>query len=127
MGGICLDKISHSCGTRKGLQVFEREDGTVDGYCFSCKTYVRHPYGDERMADSLPKQRFTKTREEIEAEIALKDKDLDIMYVNPVDEPDDKFTFIKLDKDCKPQVLDDVVTMNRLGTDTDRAVLYYTG
>lgn len=67
--GICLDKISHSCGTRQGLQVFEREDGTVDGYCFSCKTYVRHPYGDERNVDSLPKKRITKSREEIMAEI----------------------------------------------------------
>ncbi|UIW11045.1 putative SF4 helicase domain-containing protein [Vibrio virus VPMCC5] len=67
--GICLDKISHSCGTRQGLQVFEREDGTVDGYCFSCKTYVRHPYGDECNVDSLPKKRITKSREEIMAEI----------------------------------------------------------
>lgn len=69
MGGICLDKLPHSCGTRKGLQVFEREDGTVDGFCFSCKTFVRHPYGDERTVDTLPKQRITKSREEILAEI----------------------------------------------------------
>lgn len=69
MGGLCLDKISHSCGSRKGLQVFEREDGSVDGYCFSCKTYVRHPYGDERQADDLPKTKFTKTAVEIEEEI----------------------------------------------------------
>lgn len=67
--GICLDKTAHSCGSRKGLQVFEREDGTVDGYCFSCKSYVRHPYGDERTADSLPKQRVTKTQAEIDQEI----------------------------------------------------------
>lgn len=68
--GICLDKTSHSCGTRQGLQVFEREDGSVDGYCFSCKTYVRHPYGEERTVDSIPKTRITKSPQEIEAEIA---------------------------------------------------------
>lgn len=67
--GICLDKLAHSCGTRKGLQVFEREDGGVDGYCFSCHSYVRHPYGDEKTVDQLPKKRLGKTREEIEEEI----------------------------------------------------------
>src|SRR5690554_3962509 len=66
----CLEKLPHSCGSRNALQVFEREDGTVDGFCFSCRTYVRHPYGDEKTADSIPaKRRLTKTREEIEAEI----------------------------------------------------------
>lgn len=66
----CLEKLPHSCGSRSALQVFEREDGTVDGFCFSCRTYVRHPYGDEKTADSIPaKRRLTKTREEIEAEI----------------------------------------------------------
>jgi hypothetical protein len=34
--GECLVKLPHSCGSRSGLQVFEKEDGTVDGYCFSC-------------------------------------------------------------------------------------------
>lgn len=65
----CLAKTSHSCGTRSGLQVFEREDGTVDGWCFSCKTFVRHPFGDERRVDQLPKTKFTKTPEEIKEEI----------------------------------------------------------
>ncbi|AMO43521.1 DNA primase/helicase [Pseudomonas phage K4] len=65
-----LVKIGHECGTRDGLQVFEREDGGVDGYCYSCKTYVRHPFGDERNVKDIPvKQRIKKTREEIQAEI----------------------------------------------------------
>lgn len=69
--GQTLVKIGHECGTRDGLQVFEREDGGVDGYCYSCKTYVRHPFGDERNVKDIPvKQRIKKTREEIEAEIA---------------------------------------------------------
>lgn len=53
MGGVCLDRIAHSCGTRHGLQVFQQEDGTVDGYCFSCNTPVRHPYGDNSQ-DKIP-------------------------------------------------------------------------
>lgn len=68
--GQTLVKIGHECGTRDGLQVFEREDGGVDGYCYSCKTYVRHPFGDERNVKDIPvKQRIKKTREEIQAEI----------------------------------------------------------
>jgi twinkle protein len=68
--GVCLAKIPHSCGTHTGLQVFAREeDGSVDGYCFACSTYVRHPYGDEREANTLPQPEI-KTQEQIDAEIA---------------------------------------------------------
>lgn len=69
MAGDCIDKLPHSCGTRSGLQVFAREDGGVDGYCFSCSTFVRHPYGDERKADSI-ERRPAKTDAEIAEEIA---------------------------------------------------------
>jgi len=69
--GQCLDRLAHSCGSRGGLQVFEKEDRTVDGYCFSCRTYVRHPYGEEKNVDDIPvKKRIRKTQEEIDAEIA---------------------------------------------------------
>lgn len=69
--GECLLKLPHSCGSRAGLQVFEKEDGTVDGWCFSCRTYVRHPFGEERRLDDIPKrERVGRTKEEIEQEIA---------------------------------------------------------
>lgn len=67
----CLDKLPHNtenCSSASGLQVFSREDGTVDGYCFACKTFVRHPYGEEKQASSLPAP-IAKTPEEIEEEI----------------------------------------------------------
>lgn len=67
--GICIDKIPHdACGSRKGLQVFVREDEDVDGYCFSCDTYVRHPYGDDKPEGWRPEVK-TKTKEEIAHEI----------------------------------------------------------
>lgn len=69
--GQCLVKLPHSCGTRNGLQVFEQDDGSVDGYCYSCNTYVKHPYGEPKNASDIPKaQRLTKTKEEIAQEIA---------------------------------------------------------
>lgn len=68
--GQCIAKIPHSCGTHSGLQVFAREeDDGVDGFCFSCGKYVRHPYGEEKKVDDLPKPKI-KTQKEIDAEIA---------------------------------------------------------
>lgn len=43
---VCLFKTSHSCGSHDGLQIFENDDGTISGYCFSCKKYVVNPLGD---------------------------------------------------------------------------------
>jgi len=68
--GQCLDKTSHSCGTRQGVQVFERPDGNVDGYCFSCDTYVRYPYGGEKSVKELPKKRMGLSKKETKAKIA---------------------------------------------------------
>lgn len=70
MSGVCIDKLPHSCGTRKGLQVFaDTETGKVNGYCFSCKTFVANPYGEEKTIDDveLPEE---KTPEQIQQEIA---------------------------------------------------------
>ena len=44
--GICIEKLPHSCGSLNGLQVFQHEDGSYDGYCFACKKIVENPYGD---------------------------------------------------------------------------------
>jgi len=68
--GQCLAKIPHKCGTKSGLQVFARdEDDTVDGFCFTCGTYVRHPYDEERKTDSLPQPKL-KTKAEAAEELA---------------------------------------------------------
>ena len=70
MAGIVIDKLPHSCGTRQGLNVFaDPETGKVDGFCFSCSTYVRNPYGDEITADQveLPEP---KSPQQIQEEIA---------------------------------------------------------
>lgn len=62
--------MPHSCGTRNGLQVFEKEDGTVDGYCFSCNSYVADPLGKGKtVADIPPAKRLGKTKEEIAEEM----------------------------------------------------------
>lgn len=60
------------CGSGDALQVFENEDGTVSGFCFACKTYIKNPLGDtydkeevKKLVASKPK----KTKEEIEAEM----------------------------------------------------------
>ncbi len=67
----CITKMSHSCGSRNGLQVFADEDGSLTGYCFSCATYVHDPLGKGKSVSDIPQtKRLTKTKEEIEEEIA---------------------------------------------------------
>lgn len=70
MAGICIDKLAHHCGTTRGLQVFaDKETGKVDGFCFSCSTYVANPYGEPLSIEDieLPEP---DTEEEIQREIA---------------------------------------------------------
>jgi twinkle protein len=68
MTGRQIDALPHSCGTKKGLKVFSNDDDTITGYCFSCGTFVKHPYGEDVKLD-IPKRK-EKTSEDIQAEIA---------------------------------------------------------
>lgn len=90
--GVCLAKLPHSCGTRQGLQVFEKEDGSVDGYCFSCGSYIPNPYGEPKDAKDIPKaERTGKTEAEILTEMA------EISQLGCVDLPDRKLRAVALD------------------------------
>ncbi len=40
----CVEKISHSCGSGDGMQVFHSDDEGYTAYCFACDTYVSNPY-----------------------------------------------------------------------------------
>lgn len=82
---VCVEKLPHSCGSRRGLQVFLKDDGTYDGFCFSCKTYVPDPYGDRGEGFEPPKV-FAKTPEQIAEEIK------EITTYNTVALPDRKLT-----------------------------------
>lgn len=64
---VCVEKLPHSCGSRQGLQVFLKDDGTYDGFCFSCKTYVPNPYEDRPVG--YKPQVYVKSPEQIQKEI----------------------------------------------------------
>lgn len=81
--GKCVEKLPHSCGSRRGLQVFQKGDGSYDGFCFSCGTVVPDPYKDK--PEGYKPAYNPKTDEEIQEEIdevkefqtvALKDRGL---------------------------------------------------
>jgi len=57
---------------------------------------------------------------ELPAEVVLRDKDLDIAYVLPVEKPAKPLPAIDLAKSAKPQVLDEVICLNRLGKVANR-------
>lgn len=64
----CIEKIKHSCG-KFSLQVFEQDDGKIDGYCFYCCKPVDNPYGDKPEGYRPPQMLKLKSHEEIQAEI----------------------------------------------------------
>ncbi len=68
MTGVVVERLPHSCGSRKGLNVFANDDGTYSGWCFACATYVPDPYSD-RPPDYKPPVGFSKTPEEVEKEL----------------------------------------------------------
>jgi len=50
--------------------VFAKEDGSLDGFCFSCGVFVPDPLGQGKTLDDIPKkERLGKTKEEIAEEI----------------------------------------------------------
>lgn len=57
---------------------------------------------------------------EIPAEIILRDKDLDMAFVRPTEKSDSKFAYIDMSKDTEPNVLDQVIALNRLGKVANR-------
>lgn len=68
----CIEKLTHhteKCNSNDGLQVFEQDDGTYDGFCFACGTYVPDPYGDKPKGFK-PAVKPAKTEDEIKAELA---------------------------------------------------------
>ena len=52
---------------------------------------------------------------EVEAEVVLRDKDLDLAFVRPIEKPESPFAFIDLSDAGEPGILDQVITLNRLG------------
>lgn len=63
----CVEKLSHSCNSKSGLQVFEKEGGGYDGYCFACGTYVPNPYDDK--PEGYKPVYVKKSEEEIKKEV----------------------------------------------------------
>jgi hypothetical protein len=58
---------------------------------------------------------------EIAADIVLRDKDLDLAFIRPKTKPPSPMTALDLSKSAKAQVLDQVITLNRLGKAAGRA------
>ena len=58
---------------------------------------------------------------EIPAEVILRDKDLDMAFLRPVEKPDSPFAYVDLTLDSEPEILDQLITINRLGKVAGRA------
>jgi S1-C subfamily serine protease len=58
---------------------------------------------------------------ELPAEIVLRDKDLDLAFIRPKTKPASPMTAIDLSKSAPAQLLDEVITLNRLNSAAGRA------
>lgn len=70
MNSKCVEKLPHrtdKCNSSNGLQVFQKPDGSYDGYCFACGTPVPDPYKD-KPAGYRPSYKG-RTADEVEAEL----------------------------------------------------------
>jgi len=66
----CIEKLPHrtdKCNSSSGLQVFAKEGGGYDGYCFACGEYIPNPYGDK--PEGYKPKVSIKSDEEIQAEL----------------------------------------------------------
>lgn len=63
----CVEKLPHKCGSRNGLQVFLKDNGTYDGFCFACGKAEPNPYQDK--PEGYKPQVAFKSPEEIQEEI----------------------------------------------------------
>ena len=69
--GYQIDSLPHKtdkCNSRQALKVFKQEDGSVNGFCYSCGTFVPHPYGEGFDTSKIPEKKV-KTLEEIAEEL----------------------------------------------------------
>ncbi|QHJ80967.1 MAG: primase DnaG/twinkle, TOPRIM domain [Caudoviricetes sp.] len=65
---IIVGKTGHSCGSRRGLNLYEEPDGRITGWCFSCKTFEPDPLGGNTM-EQAKIERTVKSPEEIQKEL----------------------------------------------------------
>jgi S1-C subfamily serine protease len=57
---------------------------------------------------------------EIPARLVLRDKDLDLAFIRPVDKPSKPFAHVDLSKEAKPRMFDQIVVVDRMGKAENR-------
>ena len=57
---------------------------------------------------------------EIPAQRVLTDKDLDLVFVRPAEKPGKPLPYVAFAKSAEPELLDDVITLSRLGREVNR-------
>lgn len=80
--------------------------------------------GDEYQASSEIKdvKLLLSDGKEIPAQVVLRDKDLDLAFIRPVEKPSTPMAFINLKDSAKAEILDQVLTVTRLPKVANRAI-----
>lgn len=78
--------------------------------------------GEMNMSTEVSEVRFLmEDGSEIDAEVVLRDKDLDMVFVRPKEKPGEPFAHVDLAGSTRPEVLEQLVRLNRLGRVSGRA------
>jgi S1-C subfamily serine protease len=57
---------------------------------------------------------------EIEAQVVLRDNELDLAFIMPTERPDEPLPYVSIENPGKPEIFDQVVAINRLGQVANR-------
>ena len=71
--------------------------------------------GDEMVTKVSDLKMLMANGSEVTAEVVLRDKDLDLAFIRPVEPPAEPMTFVSLDNPGHPELLDQVVALAQLG------------
>lgn len=58
---------------------------------------------------------------EIPAKVVLRDKDLDLAFIRPIEKPAKPFAYVDLSKEAKPRMFDQIVVVDRMGKAENRS------
>ncbi|MCL4217503.1 MAG: S1C family serine protease, partial [Candidatus Hydrogenedentes bacterium] len=83
-------------------------------------TMLRQLYGDQEGFDISSEIKDVKIlmedNSEVDAEVVLRDKDLDLAFIRPLEKPEAEFAHVSLDIAPEVKIFDPVIVLNRLGT-----------
>ena len=99
--GLTVVALSSTDPTSMMMDMMGSMGGSLDGFKM-----------ESRVTDA---KILTDDNKEIPAKVVLRDKDLDLAFIRPLEPAETPFQFIDLGDSAAPEILDELIAINRLG------------